>query len=227
MGELKATQLFAYLASRFEPVVATSYEKIFAAWGGEVREQAVDFKTGSLRPRESKNCPTCNDTLYARVDYFNESMVVDEGKKRACKEIVADLPVTFTFAPMNLIHAKVTFPRKSTQVLEFEYSQYAFTDTGEPASYQLAYLVHPASFWSSFGPIRVSAQIPRGVGLRASLPMKKASTHGGFDEYRAVLKEKTGELLVAVPKAEFDEAVRRNPERYNIRPPSLSGVGEF
>ncbi|GAH31778.1 unnamed protein product, partial [marine sediment metagenome] len=52
IGEQKATQFFAQLASRFKPKVAAAYEAIFTAWGGDVRERSVDLATGKVRPRE-------------------------------------------------------------------------------------------------------------------------------------------------------------------------------
>ena len=52
IGEQKATQLFAQLASQFDKDAGTNYEAIFAAWGGDVRERSIDLGTGEVRPRE-------------------------------------------------------------------------------------------------------------------------------------------------------------------------------
>ena len=52
IGEQKATQLFAQLASRFDKDAGSAYEAIFAAWGGDVRERSIDLVTGRVRPRE-------------------------------------------------------------------------------------------------------------------------------------------------------------------------------
>ena len=52
IGEQKATQLFAQLASRFDKDAGSAYEAIFAAWGGDVRERSIDLATGEIRPRE-------------------------------------------------------------------------------------------------------------------------------------------------------------------------------
>ena len=52
IGEQKATQFFAQLASRFDEKAGSDYEAIFAAWGGDVRERSIDLATGQLRPRE-------------------------------------------------------------------------------------------------------------------------------------------------------------------------------
>ena len=52
IGEQKATQLFAQLASRFDKDAGAKYEAIFAAWGGDVRERSIDLATGEIRPRE-------------------------------------------------------------------------------------------------------------------------------------------------------------------------------
>jgi hypothetical protein len=201
LGELKATQLLSHLANRFAPEAGRSYERIFTAWGGDVREHAVDLGTGALRPRESRT----GETLYARVEAFNPHVVVDPEKRAACQQIADNLPVTFTFAPMNLIRTQVTFPKRSTRVLGFTYSQNVFDDTAQPASYQLAYLVHPASFWEQFGPINLTIEVPKGMPVRASVPTKRTEVRDGHDLHKGVLKEKTGELLVAVPVAAWRE----------------------
>lgn len=122
LGEVKATQLLSHLASRFEPAAGRSYENIFGAWGGDVRERAVDLTSGAERPRHVES----PDTLYARVDYFNESRVKDPGRRASCKQILADLPVTFTFAPMSLIRTRVSFPGNAKRVLEFTYEQHPY-----------------------------------------------------------------------------------------------------
>ena len=57
IGEQKATQFFAQLASQFDKEVAATYESIFAAWGGEVRERSVDLASGQVRPRELSSLP--------------------------------------------------------------------------------------------------------------------------------------------------------------------------
>ena len=52
IGEQKATQLFAQLASLFDKDAGANYEAIFKAWGGDVREQSIDLDSGEVRPRE-------------------------------------------------------------------------------------------------------------------------------------------------------------------------------
>lgn len=229
VGEQKATQLFARLASRFDPKASATYEKIFAAWGGDVRERSVDVVTGRARPREVtvdlkalKKNPYAHrgdPTIYARVDYFNEKAKISAEEKAACRAVLKNLPVVFTFAPMNLLHYQVKFPANSKQVLTVRYRQYAYVDTKDPKSYQLAYVVHPASLWDEFGPINLEVTAPEGVGVRASVPCRYAGVEeraqaaglfslvkGGKTKqakvpvgvYRTTLKKKTGELLVAV-----------------------------
>lgn len=110
---------------------------------------------------------------------------------------------------MNILHYQVKFPAKSAQTLTVSYSQYAYSDTGSPSSYQLAYVVHPASLWKDFGPINLEVAVPEGVGFRGSVACGNGgveervvnrynSQKGRFDIYRAVLKQKTGELYLAV-----------------------------
>jgi len=223
IGEQKATQLFAQLAGRFEPETAAAYEALFAAWGGDVRERSVDLLTGEVRPREIDvdaepgaidSAGPFDPTLYARVDYFDENAGLSEAETAACKTILKNLPVVFTFAPMNLLYYRATFPAQTTHELTVRYSQYAFADTHDPASYQLAYVVHPASLWDDFGPINLEVAVPEGVGFRASVPCERQGTEereawvsprhsrteekARYDVYQGPVKAKTGELFLAV-----------------------------
>jgi hypothetical protein len=226
IGEQKTTQLFAELASRFDPSVKPAYEEIFAAWGGDVRERSVDLKTGQVRPREITvdrtlssdalaETASVDPTIYARMDYINPNAGLSAGEKASCEALIKHLPVTFTFAPMNLLHYRVKFPAQSTKTLTVSYKQYAYADTREPASYQLAYVVHPASLWKAFGPIELEVAVPEGLGMRASvachelgveerdlpkdLPgIKPDKTRVKVSIHRATVTEKTGELFLAV-----------------------------
>lgn len=221
IGEQKATQFFAQLASRFEPEAAAAYETIFTAWGGDIRERSVDLKTGKVRPREvtvdpktlnKKPSPFTSNfdpTIYARVAYLDPKAKISESEKASCKAILKNLPVVFTFAPMNILHYNVKFPAKSTQTLTVSYSQYAYSDTSSPSSYQLAYVLHPASLWKEFGPINLEVAVPEGISFRASVECsnsgaqeRRISQYGPqkskFNIYKAQLKQKTGELYLAV-----------------------------
>ena len=221
IGEQKATQFFAQLASCFEPETAAAYEAIFTAWGGDVRERSVDLATGKVRPREitvsrktldTRPSPFRSDfdpTIYARVSYLDPKANISESEKASCKVILKNLPVIFTFAPMNILHYQVKFPAKSTQKLTVSYRQYAYSDTRSPSSYQLAYVLHPASLWNDFGPINLEVAVPEGVTFRASVPcenggVKKGGINqhnyqaGQFNIYKAELEQKTGELYLAV-----------------------------
>jgi hypothetical protein len=232
VGEQKATQFFAQLASCFDAKAATAYEAIFAAWGGDVRERCVDLETGKVRPREVTVDPKklgerrprltggVDPTIYARVDYFDPKANVTELEKEACKAILKNLPVVFTFAPMNILHYHVKFPAESTQTLTVSYSQYAYSDTRSPSSYQLAYLVHPASFWKEFGPINLEVAVPEGVHFRASVACRNGGIEertvspynqqkGRFSIYRAVPKQKTGEIYLAVEADGWKQAEKK------------------
>lgn len=216
IGEQKATQFLAQLAGKFDPKAASTYESIFAAWGGDVQEKSVDLETGKLRPRvvtvDSSALPRdpyrwgdstvgSDPTVYARVDYFDDSMKLPEDQKASCKTILKNLPVVFTFAPMNLLYYQAKFPAKSTWMLTVSYRQYTFRDTAAPASYQLAYVVHPASLWKQFGPIHLSVKAPEGVAVRASVPVQIEEKDKAW---HAILPRKTGELLVAVKAADWN-----------------------
>jgi hypothetical protein len=226
IGEQKATQFFAQLASLFDSEAAAAYESIFTAWGGDVRERSVDLETGKVRPREvtvdidalneSSHNPISDPTIYARVDYLDPKAKITESEKASCKMILKNLPVIFTFAPMNILHYRVKFPAKSTHVLTVSYSQYAYSDTRSPASYQLAYVVHPASLWQEFGPINIEVTVPDGVGFRASQNagikagvVRKEFKRGGPDIYIGTLKDKTGEIYLAVDAVSWKKYVEK------------------
>lgn len=221
IGEQKATQFFAQIASRFEPETAAAYEAIFTAWGGDVRERSVDLKTGKVRPREiivsretldekpSTFRSDFDPTIYARVAYLDPKANISESEKASCKVILKNLPVVFTFAPMNILHYNVKFPAKSIQTLTVSYSQYAYSDTRSPSSYQLAYVLHPASLWDEFGPINLEVTVPEGIDFRASVPCHKVEAgnvglspnqppNSPFNIYKTELSQKTGELYLAV-----------------------------
>jgi hypothetical protein len=221
IGEQKATQFFAQIASRFEPEAAAAYEALFTAWGGDIRERSVDLKTGKVRPREiivsrntldKKPSPFRGDfdpTIYARVAYLDPKARISESEKASCKAILKNLPVIFTFAPMNILHYNVKFPAESIQTLTVSYTQYTYSDTHSPSSYQLAYVLHPASLWKDFGPINLEVAVPEGVDFRASVPCENNGVKKGgfssnqppnspFNIYKAELEQKTGELYLAV-----------------------------
>lgn len=193
IGEQKATQLFACLAAKFDPKAAGTYEAIFAAWGGDVRERSVDFASGKVRPRElelaqpsagapsplGRMGPAAGDpAVYARVDYLDQAAHLTAAQKQSLRNVLRDLPVVFTFAPMNLLHYQVSFPAGATREVKVTYRQYAYLDTREPESYQLSYVVHPASLWDSFGPIHLTVTAPEGVRVAASVPIAERRGKG-------------------------------------------------
>lgn len=228
IGEQKATQFFARLAACFDPKVATAYEDIFSAWGGDVRERSLDLQTGEIRPREitmnSESLAAApshrydaivNDpTIYARVDYLDPKANLTARDKVSCENVLKNLPVVFTFAPMNLVYYRATFPAHSTQTLTVSYKQFMYADTREPGSYQLAYVVHPASMWKDFGPINLEIALPEGVPVRSSVACRHKGTEDRdpppdvhsrqpskktrCDIHQALVQDKTGELFVAI-----------------------------
>ena len=228
IGEQKATQFFAQLASKFDSQAAAAYEAIFSAWGGDVRERSVDLTSGKVRPREitvegmpnSSLRAVVDPTVYARIDYLDPKAKITEAEKASCRTVLKNLRVVFTFAPMNLIHYQVNFAKAAEADtkpynLTVSYSQHAYRDTRSPESYQLAYVLHPASMWDEFGPIKVKVYAPEGVPVVASVPLTKAGLvekklipkiHRRFGTskdyryriYEATLTQKTGELFIAV-----------------------------
>jgi hypothetical protein len=257
IGDQKATQFLAGLAAKFDPQVSATYEAIFTAWGGDVRERSLDLATGAVRPREivvdatrqpmpydsAENDPT----IYARVDYFDENANISPGEKESCRAILKDLPVIFTFAPMNLLHYQVKFPANETKTLTVKYRQYAYADTRDPASYQLAYVVHPASLWKEFGPINLQVALPEDLPVKASVelssdgardmqmpddpPHSDASKTQRLAVHRTTLKDKTGELFIAIDAAawkKYASARLRQPGHADasapVAPPPVPAV---
>jgi len=226
IGEQRATQFFAQLASRFDPAAGASYEAIYAGWGGTVRESSVDLATGQVRPREveldrskvreriRRHMAQTDPTVYARVDYLDETAPISEAEKASCLAILRNLPVVFSFAPMSLIHYRVRFEPKTTHVVHVRYFQHAYLDTRTPRSYQIGYVLHPASFWEHFGPIHVKLTVPEGVPCRASVPLdgpelrpwgtstvRRVAVHGA-----TLAEQRTGQLLFGVDAAAWEKA---------------------
>jgi hypothetical protein len=257
IGEQKATQFFAQLASRFDKKVAATYESIFAAWGGEVRERSVDLSSGNVRLRELSSQPERrtgeeDPTVYARLDYIDPTVDLARAHKASCEAVLRNLPVTFTFAPMNLLHYEVKFPAKTTRLVTITYSQYCYTDTAAPASYQLAYVLQPASLWREFGPINLNVRVHKGIACKASAAIEKWGVYlseipgvpneDAMDVYKTTLtetKQKQGELFIgidraawdkhasAVAKREMDEVKKREDEAKKNAPkdvPATSGA---
>jgi hypothetical protein len=230
IGEQKATQFFAQLAGQFDAEAAAGYERIFTAWGGDVRERSIDLKTGEIRPREitvatedlnnHRNMRRNDPTIYARVDYLDPKAKISESEKVTCKAILKNLPVIFTFAPMNILHYCVKFPAKSTQKLTVSYRQHAYKDTGEPSSYQLAYVVHPASMWDDFGNIYLEVGVPKGVPFRSSAPCESVGVQERessplfpqkvvCDIHKAMVTNKTDELILAIDAQAWHESLKQ------------------
>ncbi len=246
IGEQKATQFFARLAACFDPKAASAYEDIFSAWGGDVRERSLDLKTGDVRPREITVAPEALDapparpfesrafdpTIYARVDYLDPKANLGPRDKASCENVLKNLPVVFTFSPMNLVYYRATFPANSTHTLTVSYKQFMYSDTREPTSYQLAYVVHPASMWKDFGPINLEIAVPEGVPLRSSVacrqtgiedrdppadlhsPNLKGKTRCSI--HQTVVQDKTGELFVAIDSQAWSKVTNDKAPDKNV-----------
>jgi len=232
IGEQKATQWLNLLAGRLDPTMANSYEAIFQAWGGDVRERSVDLETGRIRARELSReraakgsvapftvVGEVDPTVYARVDYLDANKSLTGEQKASWKAVLKHLPVVFTFAPMNLLHYHVSFPANSQRTVTVSYRQYAYLDTALPESYQVAYVVHPASQWDSFGPIHLAVTTPEGVTPVTTRPLhwlanaaQPMSPEGppaaklAFKTYSTLLTEKTGELFVGINAEDWRKA---------------------
>ena len=227
IGEQKATQLLAQLAARFDPKAGASYEAIFSDWGGSARESSVDLATGKVRPREveldrsklpdwlTRRRGNPDPTVYARVDYLDDAARITEAEKASCRAILKNLPVVFSFAPMSLIHYRVRFEAKATQIVKVWYFQHAYLDTRAPRSYQIGYVLHPSTFWEHFGPIHVKLIVPEGVPCRASVategepgsqPWSKGSKRRVAVHQVVLDGQKPRELLFAVDGQAWERA---------------------
>lgn len=238
IGPEKATQLFAELATQFDPSVRATYEAIFAAWGGDIRQQAIDLPTGAVRPRQNSSLtgqPVSGSryamtapNVFVRIEELEKVDWLSKAERTSCQSLLRNLPVTFTFAPMNLIHYHVSFPARATRTVRVAYSQHPYIDTGSPGSYQIAYVLHPATFWDHFGPIELTVSAPNGITCRASTPITPATeaelrnlppgvlTDANITVYRTTLTkpdEKRGELFVAIDQTDWLNMVRRSPGR--------------
>ncbi len=227
IGEQKATQWLTWLAACLDPAHASSYEALFEAWGGDVRERSVDLATGRVRPRENESAASAGQapprapgdgvpTVYARVDYLETGKNLPAAQKAAWERVLKNLPVVFTFAPMNLLHYQVAFAPGALRTVKVLYRQYPYEDSAAPASYQLAYVLHPASLWDSFGPIRLTVVVPQGVIPVSSMPLNdrvpvpqpgpgEPGLPPGrlWQAFSAPVSTKTGELFVGLSAADW------------------------
>jgi hypothetical protein len=234
IGELKATQWLARLAGRLDPAFENSYEAVFESWGGDVRELSVDLETRRIRPREvdvqrrpsrsSALQPSLLDsdsTTYARVDYLSTKKKMSRIENDSWNAVLKNLPVVFTFAPMNLLYYRASFPAYGVRMVTVSYKQHAYLDTREPLSYQAAYVLHPASFWDSFGPIRLHVTVPDGVSPVAGRDMlsgfsradssasRRPHSNVKWSAYASTVSRKTGELIIGISHADWTQAMRR------------------
>lgn len=234
IGELKATQWLSILAGKFNPETASAYEEIFGAWGGDVRERSVDAATGKVRPREfvvstqrtdraTARSIYADPTVYARVDYLGATNGLGATEIGRWRRVLKELPVVFTFAPMNLLYYQAAFPAGAERTVTVTYRQYPFIDTKGDETFQLSYVVHPASLWKSFGPIKLSVVTPNGVKPVASVELgaetAAASNLGKNDQAfvggkplpstcrQAMLADKRGELLIGFRKSDWQQAI--------------------
>jgi hypothetical protein len=128
------------------------------------------------------------------------------------------------------LYCQVEFPAHATHTVTVNYEQYLYADSREPSTYQLAYVLHPASLWKEFGPITLTLELPQGIKCRASVPTEPAgrdrqrlpdgtAVSAPLSVFKAVLKtpaQKKGELYIALDKAAWDHSyspAKPEPER--------------
>jgi len=94
--------------------------------------------------------------------------------------------------------------------------EYPFTDTRAPRSFQLSYVLHPATMWEEFGPVNLSVFVPKGIGFKSSIPVsrKKDSKINGqlFTEYTATLTkhtDKKGELFLGTSYKDWQKLLEK------------------
>ena len=111
--------------------------------------------------------------MYARIDYLDPNAKVTKDEKdfvpgdsrkespggvRVCPD-ESDSTTRSSSQPITLAWVTVSYP------------QHAYADTRGSGSYQLAYVLHPATLWREFGPIHVTVQVPKWDTLQV-LPQK-------------------------------------------------------
>ena len=151
------------------PGAATSASGPSTSARGAIRPREFDAKAAGGRYHGATED---DPTVYTRVDYLSTKGRLSEFEKAVCLDVLKNLPVTFTFAPMNLVHYQVTFPPNSRRVVTVCYAQHAYVDTAGKGSYQLAYVLHPATFWDNFGPIHLTVLAKKGVACKAWVPLE-------------------------------------------------------
>jgi hypothetical protein len=78
--------------------------------------------------------------------------------------------------------------------------------------------------WKEFGPINLEVAVPEGISFRASVPCSNGgveerltrppkSQKARFNIYRAVLKQKTGELYLAVDADTWKQADKQTADK--------------
>ena len=171
--------------------------------------------------------------------YFKGHAKMTLAERSSCKRALKNLPVVFTFAPMNLLYYQVKFPAGATRKVAVSYQQHAYEDTRGRASFQLAYVLHPASLWRRFGPINLTIYAPGRVPLRSSVPcvrgkkvISKLSGTATLYPYRrnkgdpgltackATLDQpaqKRGELFVGLDAAQWQRVWKQNKARVGQR----------
>jgi len=126
--------------------------------------------------------------------------------------VLKNLPVVFTFAPMNLLHYQRQLPGQDNPAGHRHVRQYAYIDTRGTPSYQLAYVLHPATLWNEFGPINLAVHVPSGIACKASVPMNRTVANAAPYAYTAVLVDRQRQerrVVHRIDKAAWDaKAVR-------------------
>ena len=92
------------------------------------------------------------------------------------------------------------------------YSQYAYADTRGSGSYQLAYVLHPATLWKEFGPIHVKVELPKGIACRPRLPLSRDQKETAADDQR-----RRARRPALRPTKIYDVSTLTEPEREERR----------
>ena len=202
-----------------------------------MRERAVDLRTGKIRPREvelSADKPrsgiggarlreVADPTVYARVDYLDSNSPLPEEDRTIAPSGAREPARGLHVRPDGIAALPSDVPAQGNADRDGEILKYACIDTCDPATYQIAYILHPATLWDEFGPIRLSVHVPKGMACQgvhtagqerfyagrggASAGGNRRGAEGSMDAYTAALTrkaEKSGQLFIAVEKAAWD-----------------------
>ena len=207
IGALKATQLYTEVLEALAPQRRIDYEQFFRAWGGANKRVSLDLETGEVRERvlspirfvEGGMMGPIPLDVYAREEYLNGRRLPEDLKKHLMT-VLANLPVTFAFAPINMLVYDVTFAPRQTHTVTVTLKQLPSIDGQSPVTAQFEYIVKTAAYFKRFDRIDLAIKAPRGTPIAILPRCAKAddAKDPDVDVYRARITDYGENLYVAI-----------------------------